>query len=67
MKFETIEKQRCSLGLSQRDLCAAAGIHYMTYTAIKRGRQVPNMRTIEKLEAGLMQLQERQEAHECTA
>jgi len=60
MKFETIDKQRRLLGLSQRALCAVAGIHYMTYTAIKNGRQVPNMRTIEKLAVGLERFQFRQ-------
>ncbi|YBV97550.1 helix-turn-helix domain-containing protein [Phyllobacteriaceae bacterium JZ32] len=49
MDFNKIEEDRLRLGISQRDLCRRAGIHYMTYSSIKNDRQTPNLRTIHKL------------------
>ncbi|MHB1768432.1 MAG: helix-turn-helix domain-containing protein [Phycisphaerae bacterium] len=44
---------RHALGWSQRQLAAKAGVRQATVAGVESGRQTPNIRTIEKIEAAL--------------
>lgn len=48
-----IIRGRQALGWSQRRLAAAAHIRQATLVSLESGRQTPNVRTVEKLEAAL--------------
>ena len=48
-----IIRGRHALGWSQRKLAAAAHIRQATLVGIESGKQTPNVRTIEKLEAAI--------------
>lgn len=65
MNLKNIDERRVSLGISQRDLCKRAGVHYMTYSANKNGRQMPNTRTLQKLTVALDQITSEQGDQAC--
>ena len=48
-----IIQARLARGWSQRQLAGAAGVRQATVVSVESGRQTPNIRTIEKLEAAL--------------
>ncbi|WP_392391308.1 helix-turn-helix domain-containing protein [Ochrobactrum sp. 19YEA23] len=58
MNFSDLESNRTRLGVTQRALCERAGVHYMTYSSIKNGRQIPNVRTLQKLEQALIAIEQ---------
>lgn len=56
-----IEQKRISAGVSQKALCAAAGVHETTYSALKAGRRGGNAATFQKLDAALEALKQERE------
>lgn len=51
--FLEIETRRAAAGITQKELCARAGIHETTYTARKNGRRGVSEGTLKKLEEAL--------------
>lgn len=51
--FPEIEARRMAAGIRQKDLCARAGVHEMTYTARKNERRGVSERTLVKLQRAL--------------
>ena len=61
--FSRIEERRSKAGISQKELCARAGLHPTRYTARKNGRSGLGERSLirlgEALEALIYEKQER--------
>jgi transcriptional regulator with XRE-family HTH domain len=53
MTFQELDAAREAAGIDQKALCAAAGVHVTTYTAIKNGRSGGTVRTVERLQRAL--------------
>lgn len=67
MDFTAIELRREELGISQKDLCARAGVNQTTYSQIKTAKRYGNANTYRKLHAALDALiAEKRETEEIT-
>ncbi|MBS9720061.1 helix-turn-helix transcriptional regulator [Tianweitania sp. BSSL-BM11] len=51
-----IEQRRTQAAVSQKDLCARAGVDATTYSQLKRGRRGAMVKTMDKLSRALDQI-----------
>jgi DNA-binding XRE family transcriptional regulator len=51
--------ERTALGLTQQELAKLAGIRQETLCRLETGKQAPNVRTVEKIEAALQRAERR--------
>ena len=57
-----IIKERTALGLTQQELAKLAGIRQETLCRLETGKQVPNVRTVDKIDQALKRAERRQTA-----
>jgi transcriptional regulator with XRE-family HTH domain len=62
--IDSIDRKRDKAGVTQKALCARAGVHETTYSALKAGRRGGNAATITKLAEALQTLIDEREAVE---